>query len=62
MAISMRTEVRVYCDGGVHQGLEFSAFGENPKAEARASIRRAGWVIKRDGRILCPKHATEARR
>lgn len=62
MSIHLRTEVRVYCDGGVHQWLEFTVSGDAPKTEARSFIRRAGWVVKQDGRTLCPVHAKEARR
>lgn len=59
MTINTRTEVHVYCDGGVHQGLEFTVSSAAPLTEAKTIIRRSGWTIKRDGRVLCPKHAKE---
>lgn len=56
MPINMRTTVNVYCDGGVHRGLEFTVSGERPLVKARAYVRRVGWTT-RDGRVLCPEHA-----
>lgn len=58
MSVHLRTIVTVYCDGGTHQGLEFSS--ERPLTEALEYIRRAGWTIKRDGRTLCAQHAKDA--
>ena len=56
MAIHLRTEVRVYCDGGTHRGLEFTVSGDRPMTEAREYVRRVGWTNTRDGRTLCPEH------
>lgn len=61
MSVHLRTEARIYCDGGTHQGLEVSVAGDRPMPEVRAFIRRAGWTITRDGRTLCPEHARSRR-
>lgn len=57
MPINMRTTVNVYCDGGVHRGLEFTVSGERPLTAAREYVRRVGWTLTRDGKVLCPEHA-----
>jgi len=57
MPIRLRTTVNVYCDGAVHQGLEFTVSGDRPMTEARARARQLGWKFTRDGRALCPAHA-----
>lgn len=59
MPIYTRTSVTAYCDGSVHLGSEFTVSGDKPVTEAKAFLRQRGWVIKKDGTILCPLHAKE---
>ena len=57
MTIQLRTVAKVYCDGGVHQGLEFSILDHpNPMTASKAHIRMVGWTIAKDGKVYCPQH------
>lgn len=57
MSISATTTVRVYCDGGTHQGLEFILRSFPPtKRELDERVRAAGWVVRRDYTYFCPIH------
>jgi hypothetical protein len=47
----------MYCDHQAHGDggkVFFFADGPNCYAQVRASARKAGWVIRRDGTAVCP--------
>jgi hypothetical protein len=63
MTVYQRVLVRVYCDGGTHQGLEFTVSGDDGRhqAKVRETIRNAGWTITRDGSTYCRDHKPKRR-
>jgi hypothetical protein len=57
MGILVRATAMIYCDGAPHRALEWSGSGEKALSGPKELARRAGWTIKRDGRVFCPEHA-----